>query len=123
MPFSKSKRKFPLNAFKQVEDNLAALRILEQEAGVQARAVNTAQHPPSRSNVRYEGGVTSYLEVITAEKAALSDEFIFGRRIASAVLLIEALGAAPEGKNCARLQANVAGRNAVAPRNVQTSVQ
>jgi NodT family efflux transporter outer membrane factor (OMF) lipoprotein len=89
-------RQTVLNAFQQVEDNLAALRILEQEAGVQATAVQAAQRSLDLSNTRYEGGVTSYLEVITAQNAALSDEVtavnILGRRMASAVLLIEALG-------------------------------
>lgn len=85
-----------LTAFQQVEDNLAALRILEQEAGVQATAVQAAQRSLDLSTTRYEGGVTSYLEVITAQNAALSDEVtavnILGRRMASAVLLIQALG-------------------------------
>jgi outer membrane protein TolC len=85
-----------LTAFQQVEDNLAALRILEQEAGVQATAVEAAQRSLSLSNTRYEGGVTSYLEVITAQNADLADEVtavnILGRRMANAVLLIEALG-------------------------------
>jgi outer membrane protein TolC len=85
-----------LSAFQQVEDNLAALRVLEQEAGVQATAVQPAQPSLDLSNSRYEVGVTSYLEVITAQNAALSDEVtavnIVGRRMASAVLLIEALG-------------------------------
>jgi NodT family efflux transporter outer membrane factor (OMF) lipoprotein len=91
-----SYRQTVLNAFQQVEDNLAALRVLEQEAGVQATAVQSAQRSLDLSNTRYDGGVTSYLEVITAQNAALSDEVtavnILGRRMASAVLLIEALG-------------------------------
>jgi NodT family efflux transporter outer membrane factor (OMF) lipoprotein len=91
-----SYRQTVLSAFQQVEDNLAALRVLENEAGVQATAVQSAQHSLDLSNTRYEGGVTSYLEVITAQNAALSDEVtavnILGRRMASAVLLIEALG-------------------------------
>lgn len=91
-----SYRQTVLTAFQQVEDNLAALRVLEQEAGVQATAVESAQRSLALSNTRYEGGVTSYLEVITAQNAALSDEVtavsILGRRMASAVLLIEALG-------------------------------
>jgi NodT family efflux transporter outer membrane factor (OMF) lipoprotein len=91
-----SYRETVLAAFQQVEDNLAALRILEQEAGVQATAVQAAQRSLDLSNTRYEGGVTSYLEVITAQNAALSDEVtavnILGRRMASAVLLIQALG-------------------------------
>lgn len=89
-------RETVLSAFKDVEDNLAAQQILEQESGVQARAVAAAQRSLALSNTRYEGGVTSYLEVITAQNAALSDEVtavnILGRRMASAVQLIEALG-------------------------------
>jgi outer membrane protein TolC len=89
-------RQTVLTAFQQVEDNLAALRILEQEAGVQATAVQAAERSLDLSNTRYDGGVTSYLEVITAQNAALSDEVtavnILGRRMASAVLLIQALG-------------------------------
>src|SRR5580700_1570965 len=91
-----SYRQTVLTAFQQVEDNLAALRVLEQEAGVQSTAVQSAQRSLDLSNTRYEGGVTSYLEVITAQNAALSDEVtavnILGRRMASAVFLIEALG-------------------------------
>jgi NodT family efflux transporter outer membrane factor (OMF) lipoprotein len=89
-------RQTVLTAFQQVEDNLAALRILEQEAGVQAVAVQAAQRSLDLSNTRYDGGVTSYLEVITAQNAALADEVtavnILGRRMASAVLLIQSLG-------------------------------
>jgi outer membrane protein TolC len=85
-----------LGAFQQVEENLAALRILQQESDVQARAVQSAQESLSLSNTRYEGSVTNYLEVITAENAALTDEVtavnILGRRMASAVQLIQALG-------------------------------
>jgi NodT family efflux transporter outer membrane factor (OMF) lipoprotein len=91
-----SYRETVLGAFQQVEDNLAALRILEHEAGVQDVAVQAAQRSLDLSNTRYEGGVTSYLEVITAQNAALADEVtavnILGRRMASAVLLIQALG-------------------------------
>jgi outer membrane protein TolC len=89
-----------------VEDNLAALRILEEEAGVQAEAVQAAERSLALSNIRYEGGVTSYLEVITAQNAALTDEVtavnILGRRMASAVLLIEALGGGWDRSNLPR---------------------
>jgi NodT family efflux transporter outer membrane factor (OMF) lipoprotein len=89
-------RQTVLDAFQQVEDDLAALRILEQEAGIQEEAVQAARRSLSLSVTRYEGGVTSYLEVITAQNAALSDEVtavnILGRRMASAVRLIQTLG-------------------------------
>jgi len=85
-----------LTGFQQVEDNLAAVRILENEAKVQDDAVVAAQKSLDLSVTRYKGGVTSYLEVITAQSAALADEVtavnILGRRMANTVLLIQALG-------------------------------
>ena len=85
-----------LTGFQQVEDNLAAVRILETEAKVQDEAVVAAQKSLDLSVTRYKGGVTSYLEVITAQSAALADEVtavnILGRRMANTVLLIQALG-------------------------------
>ena len=85
-----------LIGFQQVEDNLAAARILENEANVQDEAVVAAQRSLDLSIIRYKGGVTTYLEVITAQNAALSDQVtavnILGRRMASTVLLIQALG-------------------------------
>jgi outer membrane protein TolC len=85
-----------LTGFQQVEDNLAAVRILEHEAQVQDEAVTAAQRSLDLSVTRYKGGVTSYLEVITAQSAALADEVtavnILGRRMANTVLLIQALG-------------------------------
>jgi outer membrane protein TolC len=79
-----------------VEDNLAAVRILENEATVQDEAVSAAQRSLDLSVTRYKGGVTNYLEVITAQSAALADEVtavnILGRRMANTVLLVQALG-------------------------------
>ena len=89
-------REAVLTGFQQVEDNVAALRILEDEAQVQENAVIAAQKYLQLANTRYVGGVTSYLEVTTAQSAALSDEVtavnILGRRMVSAVTLVQALG-------------------------------
>ena len=89
-------RQSVLSGFQQVEDNLAAVRILENEAQVQEEAVVAAQRSLDLSITRYKGGVTSYLEVTTAQSAALANEVtavnILGRRMASTVLLIQALG-------------------------------
>ena len=103
-------RQTVLTGFQQVEDNVAALRILENETQVQDKAVTAAQKYLELANTRYKGGVTSYLEVTTAESAALSDEVtsvnILGRRMVNAVLLVQALGggwdssALPEHPEC-----------------------
>jgi len=89
-------RETVLTGFQQVEDNVAGLRILEHEAQVQDKAVTAAQKYLELAVTRYKGGVTSYLEVTTAQSAALSDEVtavnILGRRMVYAVTLVQALG-------------------------------
>ncbi|HLK33714.1 MAG TPA: efflux transporter outer membrane subunit [Terriglobales bacterium] len=89
-------RQTVLTGFQQVEDQLTAITLLQQEAQVQGDAVAAAQKALTIATNRYKGGVTSYLEVITAQNAALSNEVsavnILGRRMASTVLLIQALG-------------------------------
>jgi NodT family efflux transporter outer membrane factor (OMF) lipoprotein len=85
-----------LTAYQEVEDNLAALRLLEDEANTQTAAVAAAEHSLALSNNRYRGGVTTYLEVITAQTTALGNERtavqISGRRMVDSVLLVKALG-------------------------------
>lgn len=89
-------RQTVLTAFEEVEDNLAALRILQNEAQTQADAVTAAQHSLEISNNRYKGGVVTYLEVITAQSIALNNQRaavdILRRRMNATVLLIKALG-------------------------------
>lgn len=84
------------SAFQDVEDQLSGLRILEQEAGIQQRAVDSAQHSFDLSNQRYKGGVTSYLEVLTAEQTLLQDQNtainLETRQFAASVSLLRALG-------------------------------
>ena len=85
-----------LNAFQEVEDNLAALRILEDEAEQQQRAVGSAKESLQLFTNRYKGGVDTYLQVITAQTIELSNERnaidIERRRMDASVLLIKALG-------------------------------
>jgi NodT family efflux transporter outer membrane factor (OMF) lipoprotein len=91
-----SYRQATLDAFQQVEDNLAALRILEQETQQQARAVTSAQESLQLFTNRYKGGVDNYLQVITAQTTALTNERnqvdILRRRMDASVLLVKALG-------------------------------
>jgi NodT family efflux transporter outer membrane factor (OMF) lipoprotein len=89
-------RQTVLTGFQQVEDNVAALRILESEAQTQDRAVVAAQKYLDLAVTRYKGGVTSYLEVTTAQSASLSNQVtavnLLGRRLVNSVMLIQALG-------------------------------
>ncbi|WP_443113369.1 efflux transporter outer membrane subunit [Herbaspirillum seropedicae] len=85
-----------LTAFQEVEDNLAALRILEQEAAVQGEALQAARQAVTLVNNQYKAGTVSYVNVITAQATALSAELtslnILNRRMAASVLLAKALG-------------------------------
>jgi NodT family efflux transporter outer membrane factor (OMF) lipoprotein len=101
-------RQSVLTSFQEVEDSLAALRILESEAKTQDAAVAAADHSLTLSNNRYRGGVATYLEVITAQSAALVDERtaveISGRRMLESVLLIKALGGGWNASSLPRAQ-------------------
>jgi NodT family efflux transporter outer membrane factor (OMF) lipoprotein len=89
-------RQTTLSAFQQVEDNLAALRVLETEADQQRAATDSAQQSLNLFNIRYEGGVDTYLQVVTSQTVALqnqrNDIEIERRRLDASVLLIKALG-------------------------------
>ena len=83
-------------AFDDVEDQLSSLRILEQESTVEDRAVASAQHSFDLSNHRYKGGVTSYLEVLTAEATLIQNQRtaidLRTRQFVSSVGLVRSLG-------------------------------
>ncbi|HEY6477561.1 MAG TPA: efflux transporter outer membrane subunit [Polyangia bacterium] len=89
-------RQSVLGAFQDVEDNLSALRILADEAEAQGAAVESARQSLALSNKRYKGGVTTYLEVLTAQTIQLSNERaqadVATRRFTASVQLIRALG-------------------------------
>jgi outer membrane protein TolC len=85
-----------LTAFQDVEDNLAALRVLSDENKIQNAAVVSAERSLELANNRYKGGITTYLEVITAQSVALTNEStavsLLSRRMVASVALIKALG-------------------------------
>jgi outer membrane protein TolC len=91
-----SYRQSTLGAFQEVEDNLAALHYLSDEAATEDAAVVAARRSLELSTNRYRGGVASYLEVTTAQSAALANERaaadILSRRMTATVTLIRALG-------------------------------
>jgi NodT family efflux transporter outer membrane factor (OMF) lipoprotein len=89
-------RQTTLTAFQQVEDSLAALRILETEAEQQRAATESAQQSLDLFKTRYEGGVDTYLQVVTSQTTALTNQRndieITQRRLDASILLIKALG-------------------------------
>jgi NodT family efflux transporter outer membrane factor (OMF) lipoprotein len=89
-------RQTSLTAFQEVEDNLAALRILENETQQQDQAIASSKDSLHLFTNRYKGGVDTYLQVITAETVELANERnaidILRRRMDASVLLVKALG-------------------------------
>ncbi|NVN93478.1 MAG: TolC family protein, partial [Desulfuromonadales bacterium] len=91
-----SYRQTVLTGFQEVEDNLAALRILEQEAAVQNETLLAARQSLAITTNQYKAGIVSYLNVIIAQTTALSVERnsidILGRRMAASVTLVKVTG-------------------------------
>ena len=85
-----------LTGFQEVEDNVSALRILEEEAQVQDKAVVAARDALSKITNQYQAGLISYVNVIIAQTVALDNQQtavqLLGNRLVSSVLLIKALG-------------------------------
>jgi NodT family efflux transporter outer membrane factor (OMF) lipoprotein len=99
-------RQTVLTGFQEVEDNLAALRMLEQEAAVQDEAVRAAREALAIVNNQYRAGIANYLAVVVVQAAALSNErtalSIEGRRLTATVQLIKALGGGFEASTLAQ---------------------
>ncbi|OIQ72609.1 outer membrane protein OprM precursor [mine drainage metagenome] len=89
-------RQTALAAFQDVEDNLAALRILEQQAQLQDEAVRAARDSVAIATNQYLAGTVSYLDVVNVQTIALTNEraalAILGSRLTASVLLVKALG-------------------------------
>ena len=96
MLFRSQYRQAVLAGFQEVEDNLAALRILEEEAKVQDDAVRAARESVVLTTNQYKAGIVSYINVVTVQTTQLSNERtavgILGRRLVAAATLVKALG-------------------------------
>jgi NodT family efflux transporter outer membrane factor (OMF) lipoprotein len=112
-------RQTALSAFQQVEDNLAALRILAGEAQQQRDAVTAANRSLQLFNNRYLGGEDTYLQVITAQTIALqnrrNDVDIQRRRMEAAITLVKALGGGWQRSDLPLLKAHGLPAGAVVP--------
>ena len=91
-----SYRQTVLNAFREVEDNLAALRILENEGKIQDDAVESGRQTVTVTLNQYKAGIVGYLNVVSAQNTELANRKaaigILGRRVAAAISLVKALG-------------------------------
>jgi len=89
-------RQTVLTAFQQVEDGISNLSNLSQALSTQAAAVEDARKALEIANNRYVGGVTTYLDVITAQTTLLSNQRLetqlLGQQLVSTVYLVKALG-------------------------------
>ena len=89
-------RQTVLSSFQEIEDNLAALRLLQQEAEIQDEAVRAAQESVTLLTNQYKAGTVSYADVVTVQATALASQRsavnIRNRRLVAAVILIRALG-------------------------------
>jgi outer membrane protein TolC len=89
-------RQSVLTAFQQVQDGISNLDTLQQAATTQAAAVEDARRELAIANNRYVGGVTTYLDVITAQSTLLNNERLatqlLGQQMVSTVYLVKALG-------------------------------
>jgi NodT family efflux transporter outer membrane factor (OMF) lipoprotein len=98
-----SYRQTVLTAFQQVEDNLAALRILEEQNRAQEEAVKAARQSTELTINQYKGGTVSYLNVVTVQATQLSNEgnavTLLGQRLVAAVTLVQALGGGWSGSS------------------------
>jgi NodT family efflux transporter outer membrane factor (OMF) lipoprotein len=89
-------RQTVLTAFQQVEDELAALRILQQQAAAEDRAVRAAQHSVQIALNTYRAGTAAYTSVITEQTALLGSQeaalSVQEQRLVASVTLVQALG-------------------------------
>jgi NodT family efflux transporter outer membrane factor (OMF) lipoprotein len=113
-------RQTVLTGFQQVEDNLATLRILEEEAEVQGEAVKLAEQALALALNQYKAGTVNYLNVVVAQATALANQTtavgILSRRMVASVQLVTALGGGwtPSreelaGRNAARFERDALG--------------
>jgi multidrug efflux system outer membrane protein len=101
-------RESVLVAFQQVEDGLSGLALLDQAAKTQQAAVTDSRRALDIANNRYVGGVTTYLDVITAQSTLLSNERLatqlLGQQMTTSVFLVKALGGAWDASEIQREQ-------------------
>jgi multidrug efflux system outer membrane protein len=108
-----------LNAFREVQDDVTGLAVLEQANQSQQLAVDASRRTLDIASNRYVGGLVSYLDVVNAQQNLLNNEqelaVIHGQRLVTSVLLIKALGGGWDASSLAALQVKPKLKDIVAP--------
>ena len=114
-----SYRNTVLNAFREVQDGLTGLTVLTQAQEAQQLSVDAARRTLDISTNRYNGGLVSYLDVVTAQQNLLSNEqqlvSIQGQRLLTSVLLVKALGGGWDASSLAAVQVKPKLKDIVTP--------
>ena len=108
-----------LNAFREVQDDVTGLTVLDQASRSQQQAVDAAQRTLNISTERYTGGLVNYLDVVTAQQNLLNNEqqlaAIRGQRLVTSVLLIKAMGGRWDASSLSAVQVKTKLKDVVAP--------
>jgi multidrug efflux system outer membrane protein len=108
-----------LTAFQEVQDDVTGLTVLDQAKQSQQQAVDAARRTLDLSLNRYQGGLVSYLDVVTAQQNLLNNEqelaVIDGQRLVTSVLLVKALGGGWDASSLAAAQVKPKLKDIVAP--------
>jgi NodT family efflux transporter outer membrane factor (OMF) lipoprotein len=108
-----------LNAFREVQDDVTGLTVLDQANQSQQQAVDAARRTLDIASGRYAGGLVSYLDVVSAQQNLLNSEqelaVIHGQRLVTSVLLIKALGGGWDAASLSAIQVKSKLKDVVAP--------
>ena len=108
-----------LNAFREVQDDVTGLLILEQASRAQQQAVDSARRTVDIATSRYVGGLVNYLDVVNSQQTLLNNEqelaVIQGQRLTTSVLLVKALGGGWDASSLAAVQVKTKLKDVVAP--------
>jgi multidrug efflux system outer membrane protein len=108
-----------LNAFREVQDDITGLQVLDAARLSQAAAVDSSRKQLDIANSRYTGGLVSYLDVVSAQQNVLNNEqeaaVIQGQRLVTSVLLVKALGGGWDAASLAAIQEKAKLKDIVAP--------
>jgi outer membrane protein, multidrug efflux system len=108
-----------LNAFREVQDDVTALGVFQTAQGMQQASVDAARRTVDLSTNRYNGGLVSYLDVVTAQQNLLTNEqqlvSIQGQRLTTSVLLVKALGGGWDASSLEAIKVKARFKDIIAP--------